>query len=97
MHLIDASTANKPAITNTWVFTLFKALLSKIPGVSKSVGADHPAQNASSAPDVDSDDGSSASDAAPGSGRSTPKNGSNGERIPTAKAGGMRRKNVKRR
>jgi len=101
MHLIDASTATVPALTNTWVFTLLKSLYSKLtrddapPSNGGNANDDtQPAllKEKRPAPDNDSDDAASTTGSeAPGDEKKTRVLG------PTVKAGGMRRKNVRRK
>jgi len=106
MHLLDASTAIKPTVGNTWFLNLSKSFISKVSGgrIGANVNVAVPDYDEKhTAPDVDSDDTSSAtgSDAPTASGRSTPKNSGDDVKAvklgPTTKAGGMRRKNNKRR
>ncbi|KAF9534238.1 hypothetical protein CPB83DRAFT_843909 [Crepidotus variabilis] len=100
-HLIDASTAIKPAFLNTWFFALVKASFHKATG-SKFVAGNSDSKKDDEVngdlPEVDSE-GDASSDGASKSGYSTPKDGENGnvKRVATSKAGGARRKNVKRR
>ncbi|KIM46104.1 hypothetical protein M413DRAFT_441171 [Hebeloma cylindrosporum] len=106
-HLIDASTATRPSIGNTWFLALIQSLVQKFTGKNSS----HTTETASSlgahdkkgavAPDVDSDDASSSD--GPGSDASTSRHGEGQDKTaagarmgPTVKAGGMRRK-VRRR
>lgn len=100
MHLIDASTAVKPAVANTWFVALLRSLFNKVTG-NKFADKAAPAatEENGSAPDVETDASSTTGSEAPGSGYSTPKNGEEKVRIggPTSKAGGMRRKNVRKR
>ena len=104
MHLIDASTAGLPQLTNTWFLALIKGLYHKVAGKksledfpeSPVVASDSKRQT--SAPDNDSDDGSSTtgSEAPNGATRNGEAKGT--ARLgPTTKAGGMRRKNVRRK
>ncbi|CAA7259842.1 unnamed protein product [Cyclocybe aegerita] len=104
MHLIDASTATPASISNTWFIVLVRSLYHKAAGVkpTDSPGGSDPVESEkpiTSAPDIDSDDGSSTNGSeATRSGTSTPRRGDDaGKRLPTAKAGGMRRKNLKRK
>ncbi|KDR83660.1 hypothetical protein GALMADRAFT_235985 [Galerina marginata CBS 339.88] len=112
MHLIDSSTALRPAIGNTWFLTLLKSLFTKATGIKLGATASPASSNAAasgnaaqsqnkngSAPDIDSDASSTTGSEAPGSGYSTPKHGDEAKVkvAPTVKAGGTRRKNVKRR
>ncbi|KAH9482729.1 putative J domain-containing protein C2E1P5.03 [Psilocybe cubensis] len=101
MHLIDASTAVKPSIANTWFIVLLRSLLNKLTGgrlLDKATAVPAPVGENGSAPDIDTDASSTTGSEAP-SGYSTPKNGEEKVRIggPTSKAGGMRRKNVRKR
>jgi len=119
MHLIDASTAVRPAIGNTWFLLLVKSAVTRVTGVkfgassspapsgdtapggaaAAAAGSSQNQNQNGSAPDVDSDASSTTGSEAPGSGYSTPKHGDEAKvRVaPTVKAGGMRRKNVRRR
>ena len=108
-HLIDASTATRPSIGNTWFLALVKSLVQKLSG-NKSTSTDTTSspgaqdQKGVDPPDVDSDDASSTTGSdAPGSDASTSRRGEGKEKAsatarmgPTVKAGGMRRK-VRRR
>lgn len=100
MHPIDASTAVKPSFANTWFISLVKAISGKITGKSSGSPVAIDEKDSESAPDVDSDDASSlAGSETTRSGRSTPSRQGDGARVlgPTSKAGGMRRKNVRRK
>ncbi|KAF8165267.1 DnaJ domain-containing protein [Crassisporium funariophilum] len=103
MHLIDSSTAILPTISNTWFIALCKSLFHRLTGQKGTHGApptpSTAAQpNGGAGPDVDSDDASTTgSEAAGGSGKSTPRNGEDAKRGPAVKAGGMRRKAVRKR
>lgn len=106
MHPIDASTAVKPSLRSTWFVALIETLYRKVTGKKDRVSVpETPSANGEfkgngSAPDVDSDDDSSTTGSeAPGSGASTPRrNGESTARLgPTSKAGGMRRKAVRRK
>ncbi|PPQ94014.1 hypothetical protein CVT25_009862, partial [Psilocybe cyanescens] len=102
MHLIDASTAVKPTASNTWFLALLKSLFSKVTGGKFAANATPASTEAKkengTAPDIDTDASSTTGSEAPGSGYSTPKNGEEKVHIgPTSKAGGMRRKNVRKR
>ena len=109
-HLIDASTATRPSIGNTWFLALIKSLVQKFTS-NKPTHTTHTISNTGAQsrkkgvpPDVDSDDASSATGSdGPGSDASTSRRGEGKEKTsaatrlgPTVKAGGMRRK-VKRR
>lgn len=110
MHLIDASTAHKPAISSTWFIALLKVVFHKLtagkfaasssvdPGV-EPLGDDDQKGNGSAAELENDDTSSNTGSDAPGSGYSTPKNGDEArvKIAPTSKAGGMRRKNVRKR
>ncbi|KAF8974481.1 DnaJ domain-containing protein [Flammula alnicola] len=110
MHLIDSSTAIKPTISNTWFLALLKSSFRRLTGKTSGdeplpetpSAASAPKTQNDSAPDVDSDDNSSTTGSeAPGSGTSTPRRGEEAKGAarlgPTSKAGGMRRKNVRRK
>jgi DnaJ family protein C protein 1 len=109
-HLIDASTATRPSIGNTWFLALIKSLVQKFTG-NKPIHTTHTLSSPGAQgqkrvvpPDVDSDDASSGTGSdGPGSDASTSRRGEGKEKTPaatrmgpTVKAGGMRRK-VKRR
>ncbi|KAF8812521.1 DnaJ-domain-containing protein [Phlegmacium glaucopus] len=106
MHLIDASTATHPAISNTWFVALIRSLVNrftgpKLPHTEKASTAQNreTTTNNDVGPDVDSDDGTSSitgSDAHD-SEASTTKKGRAQVKMPTVKAGGMRRKNLRKR
>ncbi|PPQ98566.1 hypothetical protein CVT24_004057 [Panaeolus cyanescens] len=101
MHPIDSSTAVKPSFANTWFISMFKALLNKVTAKGSDATSEvNDEKTQASAPDVDSDDVSSvAGSETTKSGRSTPSRQADGARVlgPTSKAGGMRRKNVRRK
>ncbi|TFK43440.1 DnaJ domain-containing protein [Crucibulum laeve] len=89
MHLIDSSTAVQPTIGNTWFCVLVKSLFRKALG-SKSKDT---LENVDGTIE-DSDDASSTTGSeATGTGTDSSK----AARVPTVKAGGKRRKAVKRR
>ncbi|KAJ7094680.1 DnaJ domain-containing protein [Mycena belliarum] len=67
MHLLDASTANRAAFTNTWFIHLVKSVYRK--AVQRITGA--PKESGSDA----EDDGNASSSETPGSGTVTPKEG----------------------
>lgn len=102
MHLIDSSTAVRPVIRNTWFLALIQSVVKRFTG-SKLSHAEKisSAQNGGTTTnndvglDVDSDDGASSD--APDSEASTSKNGGSKVKMPTIKAGGMRRKNLRKR
>jgi len=103
MHLIDASTAIRPSITNTWFISLIRSIFHKVTGKKYDTSSDSydakSSQNGT-APDIDVDDASSVSSEATGSGYSTPSKRGDEAKVrvaPTVKAGGMRRKNVRKR
>ncbi|KAF8913978.1 hypothetical protein CPB84DRAFT_1669307 [Gymnopilus junonius] len=103
MHLLDASTAVKPSIANTWFISLIQSILYKVTGKPLDTPSDSfdakSAQN-KKAPDNDVDDASSISSEATGSGTSTSSKRGDESKVrvgPTVKAGGMRRKNVRKR
>ncbi|KAF9485276.1 DnaJ-domain-containing protein [Pholiota conissans] len=105
LHPIDSSTAIKPTLSNTWFLSLVKGLFYKVAGkvVGKASTHDSAPQTSSTSngavADTDSDEDSSTTGSdAPGSGTSTPQLGEKSGRLgPTSKAGGMRRKNIKRK
>ncbi|KAJ7498828.1 DnaJ domain-containing protein [Mycena latifolia] len=70
MHLLDASTANRPAFTNTWFIALVKSLyykaVSRLTGAPKEPGSD---------PEDEGNESSTTASEAPGSGTVTPKEG----------------------
>ena len=96
LHLVDASSATRPAITNTWFISIVKFVLWKAFGFKSSSEKDDLQRE-----DSDSEEHHS--------GTSTPKSGDEtdgattnvqsrgAKKLPTGKAGGMRRKNVRRR
>ncbi|EDR12885.1 uncharacterized protein LACBIDRAFT_311868 [Laccaria bicolor S238N-H82] len=87
-HLIDSSTAVRPAITRTWFIGSLLSLFHTFVG-NKSKGS-----NERSEADVDSGEASSTTDSeAQASGREDAKS----SRVPTVKAGGKRRKVVRQR
>ena len=107
MHLIDESTAIRPAIKSTWFIGFILSLVNRF----TSPRLNHAEKEESSAqknerttttttndvvkPNVDSDDGTSSD--APDSEASTSKRGESRVKMPTVKAGGMRRKNLRKR
>ena len=89
---LNADTAPRPALSKTWFISLLAGLASKATG--KSPKADATVNDGAEASD---DDASSATGSdAPGSGTNTP-GGSKTTYAATTKAGGKRRKVVKRR
>ena len=100
MHLIDESTAIRPAINSTWFIALILSLVNRFAGPRlPRAEKEHSTQiegttttNIDVKPNVDSDDGTS-SDALD-SEASTSKSR---VKMPTVKAGGMRRKNLRKR
>jgi DnaJ family protein C protein 1 len=105
MHLIDESTANRPAINSTWFIALILSLVHRFAGsrLPRAEKEEYSAQNSGMTtttnidvkPNVDSDDGISSD--APDSEVSTFKKGESKVKMPTVKAGGMRRKNLRKR
>jgi len=105
MHLIDESTAIRPAINSTWFIALILSLVNRFAGPrqrraqkegsSAQSGGTSVTMNNDVKPNVDSDDGTS-SDALD-SEASTSKKGESRVKMPTVKAGGMRRKNLRKR
>jgi len=101
MHLIDESTAVRPAINSTWFIALILSLGSRFTGrrLPHAEKEESSAQNGGTMTttndDVkDGDDGTS-SDAH--SEASTSKKVESRVKMPTVKAGGMRRKNLRKR
>jgi len=100
MHLIDESTATRPALDSTWFVSLIRSLVNRFTGSklphteisSAQNGGATTTTNGDVKPDVDSDDGTSSHDSEP----STLKK-SERKLISTVKAGGMRRKNLRKR
>ncbi|EAU84840.1 hypothetical protein CC1G_00359 [Coprinopsis cinerea okayama7 len=95
--LINADTATAPGITRTWFISLVKALIFKV--IGKSSDSDSATEQELAA-DEDNDDVSSATGSdAPGSnsGTSTPNGSLKGGHLAATKAGGKRRKAVKKR
>ncbi|KAJ6539429.1 DnaJ domain-containing protein [Mycena capillaripes] len=70
MHLLDKSTANPPAFTNTWFIALVKSLYHKV--VDRVTA---PKEHGSPEPEDDGDESSTTASEAPGSGTVTPKEG----------------------
>ena len=106
MHLIDESTAIRPAINSTWFIALFLSLVNRFAGSrlrraqkegssAQKGGTTTTTTNNDVKPNVDSDDGTS-SDALD-SEASSSKKGESRVKMPTVKAGGMRRKNLRKR
>lgn len=105
LHLIDESTAIRPAINGTWFIALILSLVNRITGprLPRTENEKFSAQNGETAtttnndvkPNVESDDGTS-SDALDIE-ASTSKKGESRMKMPTVKAGGMRRKNLRKR
>ena len=101
MHLIDESTAIHPAINSTWFIALILSLLNRFTGsrLPHAEKEESSAQNGETTnndvkPNVDSDGGTSSD--APDS-EATSKKGESRVKMPTVKAGGMRRKNLRKR
>lgn len=105
MHPIDESTAIRPAINSTWFIALILSLMNRFAGprLLRAEKEEYSAQkhggtsstNIDVKPNVDSDEGTS-SDALD-SEASTSKKGESRVKMPTVKAGGMRRKNLRKR
>ena len=104
MHLIDESTAVRPAINSTWFIALILSLLNRFAGpkLPRAEKEEYSAPknggtttNIDVKPNVDSDDGTSSD--APDIEASTLKKGEGRVKMPTVKAGGMRRKNLRKR
>lgn len=84
MHLLDKSTAPRPAFTNTWFIALTRSLYQNV--VDRVTGASK--ERTSPEPEGDDDDSTTASEA-PGSGTVTPKEGK--------PSGGKRKRATKKR
>jgi DnaJ family protein C protein 1 len=106
MHLVDDSTAIRPAINSTWFIALFLSLVNRFTGPrlhhakkegssAQHGGTTTTMTNNDVKPNVDSDD--STSSEAPDSEASTSKKKGERVKMPTVKAGGMRRKNLRKR
>ena len=102
IHLIDESTAIRPAINSTWFIALILSLVNRFTGprLPHAKKEEPSVQNGRTTnndvkPNVDSDDGTSSD--APDSEASTSKKGESKVKMPTVKAGGMRRKNLRKR
>ena len=105
MHLIDQSTAIRPALNSTWFIALILSLVNRFAGprLPHAEDEEFSAQkhggttttNIAVKPNVDSDDGTSSD--ARDSEASTSKKGESRVKMPTVKAGGMRRKNLRKR
>ncbi|KAF9268059.1 DnaJ-domain-containing protein [Marasmius fiardii PR-910] len=93
MHPVDSSTAIPPAPSRTWFITLVLSLVGSL--ASKFKKGDNPDPVAISESEYEEGYDSSAASDSPGSGTITP-NG-NSTKQATVKAGGRRRKAVKRR
>jgi DnaJ homolog subfamily C member 1 len=103
MHLVDESTAIRPAINSTWFIALIRSFGNRLAGpkLPHAEKGESSAQNGGATTtmtndvklDVDSDDDASSHDSEP----STSKKGERRVNIPTVKAGGMRRKNLRKR
>ncbi|KAJ7179053.1 DnaJ domain-containing protein [Mycena filopes] len=86
MHLLDASTATRPAFSNTWFIALVKSYYHKaVDRVSPSK------ERGSPEPEDDDDESSTTASEAPGSGTATPKEGR------AAASGGKRKKATRKR
>ncbi|KAJ7781150.1 DnaJ domain-containing protein [Mycena metata] len=87
MHLLDASTATRPAFTNTWFIALVKSYYYKaVDRVSP------PKEKGSPEPEDDDEESSTTASEAPGSGTVTPKEGRAG-----SSSGGKRKKATRKR
>lgn len=99
MHLIDASTAIRPELRNTWFVSVIRSLVKRFTGpkLRHSEKASS-AQNGGTTttndvgPDVDSDSSITSSDA-----HDSETMGGSKVKMPTVKAGGMRRKTLRKR
>ena len=102
MHLVDESTAIRPAIKSTWFIALILSVVNRFAGPRQphAEKEEYSAQNGGTTnydvePNVDNDDGTSSD--APDSEASTSKKVESRVKMPTVKAGGMRRKNLRKR
>jgi len=98
LHLVDASSATMPAITNTWFISLVKFVLWKAFGIKSSSEKDHRQREDSDSEEYNSGTSTPKSgDEADGvSTNVSSRTGGGAKKLPTGKAGGMRRKNVRR-
>jgi len=102
IHLIDESTAIRPAIKSTWFIAVILSVVNRFAGPRQlhAEKEEYSAQNGGTTtnydvkPNVDSD--GTSSDAAD-SEASTSKKVESRVKMPTVKAGGMRRKNLRKR
>ncbi|KAJ7276484.1 DnaJ domain-containing protein [Mycena haematopus] len=85
MHILNKSTATKPAFLNTWFFALVKSLYHN--AVDRVTGP--PKERMSPEPEGDDDNESTSASEAPGSGTATPKEGK--------PSGGKRKRVTKKR
>jgi len=101
LHAVDASSAPQPAITNTWFISLVKIILRKSFGsFIKFSSEDQPIahdQKEDSDFEEHASDTSTPQSGEEGIGASTDVQTRTGKKLPAGKAGGMRRKNVRRR
>jgi len=93
LHPLDINSVDPPAISRTWFFALFKSLIAKF---NKTTASDEPLKN-------DTDELSETASETAGSGTVTPNEEAAppavlmGGRAATVKAGGKRRKAVRKR
>ncbi|KAF9008974.1 DnaJ domain-containing protein, partial [Cyathus striatus] len=94
LHLVDSSTAINPTIGNTWFIGFLQSLFKKVTSKGKE-----PEPHGDTEPNVDSgDDASSVTESeGPGSGAATPSEKEKAARTPATRAGGKRRKAVRKR
>ncbi|KAF5321903.1 hypothetical protein D9619_000778 [Psilocybe cf. subviscida] len=92
MHPLDASTAAQPSLKSTWAISTVLGLVEKVTG--KKVDTAEVAETAAKGFEVvsDDEDSTTGSEAA-----GSVKSAGSGRTGPTSKAGGMRRKNIKRK
>jgi len=94
LDVLDSTAATKPTLSNTWFILLIRSLVQKVlprPSTSEANNEDEKAE-------LDSDDGDVSSTTAsesPASGTSTPRDDL-GARLRTEKAGGKRRKVIRK-
>ncbi|TFK23248.1 DnaJ-domain-containing protein [Coprinopsis marcescibilis] len=91
--LIDASTASPPAISRTWFVALVKAQISRVLGEKKMTETVPIDEKSGGIDESDSEDSTDT----PASGTATPNGTVKAGHLPTSKAGGKRRKAVKKR
>ena len=97
LQIVDASTAIKPAVTNTWFILLVAFIVRKtFGGLSKSPPGKQKISYEQKGPS-DCEEHSSGASTPQSGDESTNVQGRTMKKLATSKAGGMRRKNTKRR